>query len=331
MRQCLIKVMVVFGQYFLQPLKMLPLGARDAHVCLVHLVIVLSSALFFLCLWGGVATGQCSWYCSSPNHLGGIADTVGPQLEDLQHCCQGECCLTIQLREVSEESVVHLFDFIRMVSSCGSYYINVTRLAKLSGVPWVCLQLQCTDSTSIQVCPFSRNFSTRLCTESLLTESSTTDSRWSKNAWCKVAVLQFTIHLMPEVTHDITVRQVVDCKVMTVKRFCSNLHLQIRVEPTGSPEGLWWDHDVIISFGLLFIILLFLSWLFFSLFMLPEVLFGDSAIFMSKTHTAQIFWGGCIWQCFEFSFPWIKLVWILRVFLWNRSTLETLWSDVCVK
>ena len=29
--------MVVFGQYFVQLLKMLPLGARDAHVCLVHL------------------------------------------------------------------------------------------------------------------------------------------------------------------------------------------------------------------------------------------------------------------------------------------------------
>lgn len=30
-------MMVVFGQYFLQLLKMLPLGARDAHGCLVHL------------------------------------------------------------------------------------------------------------------------------------------------------------------------------------------------------------------------------------------------------------------------------------------------------
>ena len=29
-------MMVVFGQYFLQLLKMLPLGARDAHGCLVH-------------------------------------------------------------------------------------------------------------------------------------------------------------------------------------------------------------------------------------------------------------------------------------------------------
>ena len=34
---------------------MLSLGARDAHGCLVHLVIVLSSALFFLRLCGGVA------------------------------------------------------------------------------------------------------------------------------------------------------------------------------------------------------------------------------------------------------------------------------------
>ena len=55
MRQCIIKVMVVFGRYFLQLLKMLSLGARDAHGCLVHLVIVLSSALFFLRLCGGVA------------------------------------------------------------------------------------------------------------------------------------------------------------------------------------------------------------------------------------------------------------------------------------
>ena len=37
MRQCIIKVMVVFGQYFLQLLKMLPLGACDVHGCLVHL------------------------------------------------------------------------------------------------------------------------------------------------------------------------------------------------------------------------------------------------------------------------------------------------------
>ena len=31
----------------------------------------------------GVTTGQCNWSCSSPNHPGGTADTVGPQLEDL--------------------------------------------------------------------------------------------------------------------------------------------------------------------------------------------------------------------------------------------------------
>ena len=36
MRQCIIKVMVVFGQYFLQLLKRLSLGDRDAHGCLVH-------------------------------------------------------------------------------------------------------------------------------------------------------------------------------------------------------------------------------------------------------------------------------------------------------
>ena len=41
----------------------------------------------------GVATGQCSWSCSSPNHPGGIADTVGPQFEYLQHCCLGEWTL----------------------------------------------------------------------------------------------------------------------------------------------------------------------------------------------------------------------------------------------
>ena len=52
----------------------------------------------------GVATGQCSWSRSLPNHPGGIADTVGPQHEDLQHCCLGECCLKNQLGEVSEES-----------------------------------------------------------------------------------------------------------------------------------------------------------------------------------------------------------------------------------
>ena len=83
----------------------------------------------------GVATGQCSWSCSSPNHPGGIADTIGPQLEDLQHCCLGECCLKIQLGGVSEESVVHLFDFIRMASSCGSYYINVLGWPKYLAPP----------------------------------------------------------------------------------------------------------------------------------------------------------------------------------------------------
>ena len=117
----------------------------------------------------------------------------------------------------------------------------------------------------------------------VLTESFTIDSRWSKNAWCKVAALQFTIHLIPEVTHDITVRQVVDCQVMTAKlgfvvicickyTWIQQDHLKVHGE----------NHDVIVSFGLLFIILLFLSRLFFSLFMLPEVLFGHSTILMSK-------------------------------------------------
>ena len=107
----------------------------------------------------GVATGQCSWSCSSLNHPGGIADTIGPQLEDLQHCCLGKWCLKIQLGEVSEESVVHLFDFIRMASSCGSYYINVLGWPKYLGAPLSLPSVaECTDSTSIQVCPFSRNF-----------------------------------------------------------------------------------------------------------------------------------------------------------------------------
>ena len=54
MRQCIIKVIVVFGQCFLQLLKMLPLGARDAHGCLVHLGdrVVISFALS-LSLWLG--------------------------------------------------------------------------------------------------------------------------------------------------------------------------------------------------------------------------------------------------------------------------------------
>ena len=133
MRQCIIKVMVVFGQYFFELLKMLLLGARDAHGCLVHLGNQLCSFSVFVI---GVATGQCSWSCSSPNHPGGIADTVGPQLEDLQHCCLGECCSKIQLGEVSEERVVHLFDFIRsMVSFCGSYYINVLGWLKYLAPP----------------------------------------------------------------------------------------------------------------------------------------------------------------------------------------------------
>ena len=65
---------------------------------------------------------------------------------------------------------------------------------------------------------------------------------------------------MPEVTHDITVRQVVDCEVMTVKLgfvvicICKYTwgqqdHLNVYGE----------NHDVIVSFGLLFISLLFLS------------------------------------------------------------------------
>ena len=41
----------------------------------------------------GFATGQCCWSCSSRNHPGGIADTVGPQFEYLQHCCLGELTL----------------------------------------------------------------------------------------------------------------------------------------------------------------------------------------------------------------------------------------------
>ena len=193
MRQCIIKVMVVFGQYFLQLLKMLPLGARDAHGCLVHLVIVLSSALFFLRLCGGVATGQCSWYCSSPNHPRGIADTVGPQLEDLQHCCLGECCLKIQLREVPEERVVHLFDFIRMVSSCSSYYINVLGWPKYLAPPefaFNCRVYRFKFHPGAHL--FEKFQHPSLSRITLLTESSTTDSRWSKNAWCKVFWLMIT-------------------------------------------------------------------------------------------------------------------------------------------
>ena len=110
----------------------------------------------------GVATGQCSRSCSSPNHPGGIADTVGPQFEDLQHCCLGEWTL--------------LFSF---------------------HAPWSTVKRQC--------------------------------------------------HIYVQDTH------------------CTALLLLLLI---------------------------------------------------------------CIWQCFTSSFPWLKLVWTLGVFLWNRSTLETLCSDV---
>jgi len=137
LRQCIIKVMVVFGQYFIQLLKMLPLGACDAHGCLVMLyilVIVLSSALFFVV---GVATGECSWSRSSLNHPGGIADTVGPQLKDLQHCCLGECCLKIQHGEVWRKCgpLVWLHKDSLFFSSCGTYYINVLGWPKYLAPP----------------------------------------------------------------------------------------------------------------------------------------------------------------------------------------------------
>ena len=62
------------------------------------------------------------------------------------------------------------------------------------------------------------------------------------------------------VTHDITVRQVADCKVMTAKlgfvvicickyTWSQQDHMKVHGE----------NHDVIVSFSLLFIILLFLS------------------------------------------------------------------------
>ena len=115
------------------------------------LVIMLSSALFSLSLCGGVATGQGSWYCSSLNHPGGIADTVGPQLEDLRHCCLGECCLNNSAwrslwRKCGPLVWLHKDDlFLRqLLHQC-------TQLAKISGVPWVCLQLQ-----SVQIQPPSR-------------------------------------------------------------------------------------------------------------------------------------------------------------------------------
>ena len=47
-------MMVVFGQYFLQLLKMLPFGARDAHGCLVYLGdrVVISFVLSPSLWWG---------------------------------------------------------------------------------------------------------------------------------------------------------------------------------------------------------------------------------------------------------------------------------------
>ncbi len=61
---------------------------------------------------------------------------------------------------------------------------------------------------------------------------------------------------MPEVTHDIMVRQVVDCSHDSKAWFCSSKykwsqqdHLKVDSE----------NHDVMVSFGFLFIILLFLS------------------------------------------------------------------------
>ena len=66
--------------------------------------------------------------------------------------------------------------------------------------------------------------------------------------------------VMPEVTHDITVRQDVDCKVMTVKLGFVVICI---CKYTWSQQDLLKvhgeNHDVIVSFGLLFIILLFLS------------------------------------------------------------------------
>ena len=99
----------------------------------------------------GVTTDQCSWSCSSSNHLGGIADTVGPQLEDLQHCCLGECYLNNSAgrslwRKCGPLVWLHKDGlFLRqLLHQC-------TRLAKISGTPWVCLQLQ-----SVQIQPPSR-------------------------------------------------------------------------------------------------------------------------------------------------------------------------------
>ena len=129
--------MVVFGQYFLQLLKMLPLGARDTHGCLVHLGDrVVISCVLSPSLWLGSPL-VCVVDLVAHRTIREVLQT--PQVHNLrifQHCCVGECCLKIQHGEVSQESVVHLFDFIMMVSSCGSYYITVLgRLAKISGAP----------------------------------------------------------------------------------------------------------------------------------------------------------------------------------------------------
>ena len=65
---------------------------------------------------------------------------------------------------------------------------------------------------------------------------------------------------MPEVTHGITVRQVVDCKVITAKLgFVVNGICKSTWKQQDHLKGHSENHDVIVSFGLLFIILLFLS------------------------------------------------------------------------
>ena len=65
----------------------------------------------------GVAIGQCSWSCSSPNHPGGIADTVGPQFEDLQYCCLGEWTLLFSFhapwRLVRRQCHIYVQDTLR--------------------------------------------------------------------------------------------------------------------------------------------------------------------------------------------------------------------------
>ena len=181
----------------------------------------------------------------------------------------------------------------------------------------------------------------------MLTESSTTDSRRSKNAWCKVATLQFTVHLMPEVTHDIMVRQVVDCKLSHESKawFCSNLHLQIYAR--GANRTTW--RSMVMMVGTMMLPFPSASYFSFFFFCLDSsFLFSCSLKSCSETvpcprHTLHWSYFGLyyisiymyvymyIWQCFASSFPWVELVWTLRVFLWNRSTLETLCSDVCVK